>query len=245
MSEKIKLISLNIELNRHYDRIFPFLKEEKPDVVCFQEVVERDMPLFIKELGMNGRFEPMVRAATNSSIRTGLDNLPIGLALFSRLPAEFKADYYAGQAGIIPEEREDNQGINLILLRANISVADRVFTIGTTHFTWTSDGEASDIQRNDLQRFFSALAHTPEIVFCGDFNAPRGREIWGEIAKKYNDNIPLEYKSSLDPVLHRAPNLQYVVDGLFSTPEYMCTDTWLECGVSDHCAIVSIIERNG
>src|SRR3989344_6514241 len=114
----LKLISLNIELNRHYDVIFPFLKKERPDVVCLQEVVGRDMPLFIEALGMSERFEPMVRAANNSSIRTGLDNLPVGLALFSRFPSEFRADYYAGQAGIIPEEREDNQSTNLIMLRA-------------------------------------------------------------------------------------------------------------------------------
>ena len=34
----MKLISLNIELNRHHDLVLPFLKKEKPDVICLQEL---------------------------------------------------------------------------------------------------------------------------------------------------------------------------------------------------------------
>ena len=68
-------------------------------------------------------------------------------------------------------------------------------------------------------------------------------EAFDRIARKYKDNIPKKYKTSLDQNLHRVKGLQYMVDGLFTTPGYKASNVKLVDGVSDHVAIVADIEK--
>jgi hypothetical protein len=89
-----------------------------------------------------------------------------------------------------------------------------------------------------------------EFVLGGDFNAPRGGEMFSVLSSAYTDNIPLQYKTSLDLTLHRAarergPQLgDKMVDGLFSTPAYSVSDVRLVDGVSDHMAVVATISKS-
>ena len=243
MTQGIKLISVNIECNRHYERLFPFIAREKPDVICLQEVLERDMPQLSKAFGLPGRLVPMERLAEARFSSQGLYGQVFGLALFTRFPATFQTKYYAVTPETIPWQRPDNQGVNEMLLTVEFVHEEKRYRIGTTHFTWTPDGEASDAQREDMSKLLAILSGFPDIVCCGDFNAPRGGEMWAKLAARYTDNIPAAYHSSLDPVLHRAGHLEHVVDGLFSTPEYRVSDVRLVEGVSDHKAIVGTITR--
>ena len=48
-----KLISLNIEGHKHLERFLPYIKEQKADIICLQEVFESGMELFKKEFGMD------------------------------------------------------------------------------------------------------------------------------------------------------------------------------------------------
>ena len=245
--KNIKLISLNIEGDRHMDTVIPFLLRECPDVLCLQEVFEKDIPVIEKALEMKGAFAAItipdlilkdgVLVIDEDRAKQG----PQGVALFARAPSLYvRPDYYFGTPTDVPRR---SVGYNRIFLSADIEKDGVHYIVGNTHFTWTPDGQASEEQHRDLKELFKILEQFPEIVFCGDFNAPRGREIWEEIAKKYRDNIPMKYQTSLDQKLHQVKGLQYVVDGLFSTPEYWCTETKLIDGVSDHMAIVSHIER--
>ena len=80
---------------------------------------------------------------------------------------------------------------------------------------------------------------------CGDFNAPRGGEIFSALATRWHDNIPGTYHTSLDLSLHKAGKVDgerlatLMVDGLFTTPGYRTSRVELVPGVSDHCAIVA------
>ena len=76
-------------------------------------------------------------------------------------------------------------------------------------------------------------------MLCGDFNAPRGGEIFGLLAQKYKDNVPQKYTTSIDGILHRAGPLPFMVDGLFSTPGYTVSHVEMVCGISDHCALIA------
>ncbi len=80
-------------------------------------------------------------------------------------------------------------------------------------------------------------------VLCGDFNAPRGGEIFSELAARYRDNIPAQYTTSIDASLHRAGDLQLMVDGIFTTPEYQASSVLLHSGVSDHYAVTADITK--
>jgi hypothetical protein len=41
-----------------------------------------------------------------------------------------------------------------------------VFRIGTTHFAWTPDGKADDIQRNDLKTLWECLGLLEDFVLA-------------------------------------------------------------------------------
>ena len=57
----MKLISINIELNKHYKTVLDFLKQENPDVICLQELLGDDFENFKKVLGKQGIFKPRTR----------------------------------------------------------------------------------------------------------------------------------------------------------------------------------------
>ncbi len=247
MSSTLKLISLNIEMDKHLPRVLPFLEREQPDVVCLQEVFEKDMGLFEKTLGMSGRFEAV--SVVDISYVNGVlgpdeelaQKGPQGVAMFSKLPVRSEGvEYYHGEPGEVPRHSAD---YNRLFLWRAVEKEGTLFTIGTTHFTWTPDGNISREQAEDMQKLFTIVEGFPEIAFCGDFNAPRGREMWGKLAERYRDNIPGEYVSSIDPLLHRAEGLEVMVDGLFTTPGYRAFDVKLVEGVSDHKAVVGYLER--
>jgi endonuclease/exonuclease/phosphatase family metal-dependent hydrolase len=99
-----------------------------------------------------------------------------------------------------------------------------------------------DFQRGACDRLLELLDDR-SLVLCGDFNAPRGKEIFSRLAAHWTDHVPLAHTTSLDPVLHRAGALQLMVDGIFSTPDYDVSGVRLHQGVSDHCAITARIGK--
>lgn len=82
-----------------------------------------------------------------------------------------------------------------------------------------------------------------EGVFCGDFNAPRGRTVWAKLAEKYRDNIPLEIESTIDPQFHKDKTISYVVDGILSSASYEVREVRVVGSLSDHKALVTQIRR--
>ena len=241
--EGIKLISVNIERSKHLQRVITFLKQETADVICLHELMEGDIPFFEQELDMKALFVPSTRH--NNDGNPGVE----GSAIFTALTVVgHGTEYYWGKAGEIRDFDVTSAGTkhetqSYAILCADVRKAEEEFRIATTHFTWTADGQADDLQRADLKKMLEILEKLREFVLCGDFNAPRGLEIFTAIAGKYKDNIPLYYVTSLDRNLHRAGHLDYVVDGLFTTPEYNASDVRLQDGVSDHCAIIARIGK--
>ncbi|MEY4747199.1 MAG: hypothetical protein RLZZ416_248 [Candidatus Parcubacteria bacterium] len=238
-----KLVSLNVEHAKHIDSSLRFLERVASDVVCLQELYERDFERAANALECASRmYIAMTRHATETPPQ------PMGVGIFSREP--FKRSeilYYGGTPEHVPtmdpKDPATFNAKNLVVALCEIEKGGEVFTVGTTHFTWTSDGAVSEKQRTDLAALFAALKRESSLILTGDFNAPRGGEIWNELAARYKDNIPQHYTSSLDPKLHRAGYLQRMVDGIFSTPDYVVDDVELVEGVSDHKAIVAVVSK--
>lgn len=255
MSAALKLISLNIERAKHFDRILPFLKEQKPDVACFQEVREPDVSLLKETMDGSGYvFAPMCHHASEGNPAV------VGICIVSRLPLRgHGVDYYRGtpdslpNALLAPEQEKDDAivaaSMNCALSLVDVEKSSVVYRIATTHFLWSRKGRFSTYQREAMQKLLSLLEAKGEFVFAGDFNAPRGGEIFGMIAAKYKDNIPAHYKTSLDISLHRSGKLHpeqlgnKMVDGLFSTPQCVVSNVELPSGVSDHLAIVAYVSK--
>lgn len=238
----LRVISVNIEFDRHLDRVVPFLKHEKWDVLLMNEVLASDVPVFESELAEDCFFVPQMKYAHESG------RVPLGHGVFSRLPTIYKDEQYAGPLGDIldfvpttPETQLATQKNFLVTAEVN---KDNVFyKIGLTHFPWTPNGEADNIQRVCAKALLEVVGREGEMALFGDFNAPRGKEIFSIFTEKLKDNIPLNYETSLDENLHRAGKLTYMVDGCFTTPEYVASDVELRFGVSDHAAVLATITK--
>lgn len=239
----ISLVSLNIEGDKHLETIVDFLRKNKPDVVCLQEVFEKDFPGIKKQLDMAGYFTPMTIEKTGDP----KNNLTAcGVAILTNLYVENTplSLYYFGKSYSMPfAVKGDPNTVNKVILSIVLNKNNNRFTFGTTHFTLSDGGKADENQRKDLEEMLKLLNNFEDIILCGDFNAPRGGEIFSKISSKYKDNIPLEYETSIDSKLHRAKGLKLMVDGLFSTPHYQIKNVRLIEGISDHCAITAKVSR--
>jgi len=244
----MKLISLNIEVNRHYDTVLNFLKKEKADVICLQELLENDFPRFKKELGMEGVFKEF--NYVNYKNDNNINGQKHGVAIFSKDIIDSGYIFYFGKEDNLLKSFKDylsneNNKKNSVLVWAEIkNSAGETFRFISTHLPVTKEGESSIYQLQVVDALLKTLDSIPEFILCGDMNAPRGKESFSRLAKRYKDNIPLEYKTSIDQKLHRVKGIMFVVDGLFTTPSYDTLNVKLVDGVSDHMAIVADIERS-
>jgi endonuclease/exonuclease/phosphatase family metal-dependent hydrolase len=230
------LANMNIERSTHLKRVSSFLTAHAPDVICLQEFMVDDAIEIGRWIGYpHFIFEAMGRYPGQGRY---------GLAIFSRFPIRTsEAIAYAGSGSgkeLLDTSSVDSRmrTVRHVVLLACLTVGDTPFTIATTHFPWTPDGRANHYQRQACDSLLQALSSRP-LVLCGDFNAPRGREIFARIASRWRDNVPQSYTSSIDPNLHRAGDLQLLVDGLFSTDDYRVTEVVLHEGISDHCALTA------
>jgi endonuclease/exonuclease/phosphatase family metal-dependent hydrolase len=133
------------------------------------------------------------------------------------------------------------------LLLANVEINGEVYRLGTVHLTWTPKARMTKRQRVNVLELLE-LVKNEELVLAGDFNIPRGNEMYKKLLTKYRDNIPMNVVTTLDPELHyrntkQAGTLKLVVDYVFSTSKYLVSEVRVVSGVSDHCAIVSKIEK--
>lgn len=243
----MKLISLNIEGRRHLrQRVLPFLKQENSQVICLQEVFEIDVPILEKELKMQGFFIPLSDVTSQTIHQDPLGIM--GNLILSSLPVlEKQVFYYAGSETQLPIffQNDNPNSFNRALSLAKIALGSQELTIITTHFTWSAKGAFTALQKEHYQKLSRELKKLDSFVLCGDFNSPRGSGgVFDLLAGKYQDNIPPEIKTTVYGPFHKSKkDLQLVVDGLFSTPDYQISKVRVEGGVSDHYAIVAQVER--
>ncbi len=241
----MKLISVNIEVNKHHDTVLPFLKREKPDVVCIQELLDVDFDFYKKELNMEGVLKAVNYA--HYSYPDSANGHKHGVAIFSKsISGSGDIHYYGKNIARSYEDYLSDREVNKIssaLVWADIKDEQgKILKFITTHLPVTKEGEVTDYQLEAVDGLLKSLNSFSEFVLCGDTNAVRGREAFDKIAKKYKDNIPAEYQTSIDQNLHRVKGIQFMVDALFTTPGYKASNIKLIDGVSDHMAVVGEIE---
>lgn len=245
----LTVASINTEHRHGVRRVKAFLRHHQPDVMLLQEVCYSDVFEYARHLGLQ---HTGVAYAPISYIRHAAEPHAkpdkLGLAILSRVPLEDIR--HCDLLGRTPDPRdtrriEGNHIQQNMLLATVQDAAGHSYRIATTHLDVTCHGAVTLRQLLSVTHLLNiaqreASAHGG-LLLAGDFNAPRGRQAFNRMTKVFTDNIPPEYDSSLDPVLHtRAGHKpQRMVDGLFTTPEYRVEDVQLHCGVSDHQAITA------
>ncbi len=239
----LKIVCLNIEFDKHLDRIIPFLTKEQPDIVLLQEVPVKDIPFLETALKMKSvstvvNFIQWNKIPQNSALVT-----------FSALPIlNSYSAYYRGDRDHLPLIHEGDAAevmaektARAILVTETIKDGQR-YRLVNTHFTWSPNGKPTDQQHQNLKILFQLLSPLPDFILCGDFNAPRGTAIFDAIASKYKDNIPSHVTTTIDKSLHKAGDLQLVVDGFFTTPHYHVESIEVLDNLSDHWAILAEVK---
>jgi len=244
----MKLISINIECNKHTERVFNFLRKEKADVICIQELLEEEFEMYKKELSLEGVFQPWNYFRSPSYKE--LIGKKQGVAIFTKKIIKSGSTFYAGQKENILKSFDEYMSDekfqkNKAFIWAEIKDANGTsFKFITTQLPVTKEGEVTPYQLEVINSMLHHLESFGEFVLCGDMNAPRGHQSFTLIAEKYKDNIPLEYKTSIDQNLHKVKGIQFMVDGLFTTPLYKASSVRLQDGISDHMAVIADIIKD-
>lgn len=266
----MKIISLNAEEDKRLEGVLRFLENEKPDVVCMQEFFADQKDLFAQRLGMHGVYDHELMCVGNDGQMHSRGNVIFSKQPFSDTyvvpytKLENFEDTSNSFAGYKPELDQDINTINRRSKRKILAVdiwapeESKKYRIATTKFTWGYYGrmdreknkfvwgisqETLEKQKEDMLLLIDTLENLGEVVFCVDLNAPRGKEVFDTLASKLKDNIPPTYTSSIDGALHRAGALPLMVDGLFTSKEYIAKNVRLVGGVSDHMAVVAEIGK--
>lgn len=235
----VQLLTLNIEGDRHLARVREAIARHSPDILCLQEVFESDCAVLAAVGGYDVKFGLSARMPPER--RRGGD---WGVAVFTRASALRQELLSYADDPRIRNFAVPNDARRLAIV-TELEHGGRAYRIVTTHFTWSPDGQANDEQRADFARLKAVLARFPDYVLCGDFNAPRGREMFAKFTDELRliDHLPQHVTTTLDPQLHRMRGLELVVDTVFSTPHYAVTNVRVLEGVSDHKGILATLER--
>jgi exonuclease III len=257
MEDSIKLVSVNLELDRHLENVSNFLEKTKAEVICLQEIFEKDFLFFKEKFEMHGVFSPMVILDTLDGKKDFL-----GVAILSKYEIKKTEEfYYTGDRKNIkywdPKvltltsgsiTKEDlillDQIQSRVFLFASLEKKSKEYNFSTTHFTWTPDGKENEFQDRDIRELLSFTTKKDSLILCGDFNVARGdSKIYEILSEEYKDNIPEKYDSSIDPNLHRTKGLKRMVDYIFSTNDYLVENVELVEGVSDHKAVIGEVSK--
>jgi endonuclease/exonuclease/phosphatase family metal-dependent hydrolase len=235
----LKLLTLNIENDRHLARVCAAIAEHLPDIVCLQEVLEPDCA----RLASSGGYDVKYALSGYLRGRAGPER-NWGVAVLSRVPLRCQSVAYYSDDSIIRPIHQPNDARRVVIM-TELEHLGRPYRIATTHFTWTPDGEINVQQQADFPRLKALLCPYPDYVFCGDFNAPRGREMFGKFVNELGliDHLPASVTSTLDRQFHPLGELGLVVDTLFSTRHYRVMDTQVLEGLSDHKGVLALVER--
>lgn len=239
----MKIISVNVERNKHLEKVIPFLEGERADVVCLQEVMESAIPLFAQALRCHATFAPMV---TLQGWESDAENCVQGVALLSKIPHSPQGiHYYEGTPnnGYVLKKGTPHEELHAIIPRVLLVCACKdslglEYTIATTHFTYTPDGEPDQWQEESLKNLLHFLTPYQNVTLTGDFNIPRPNRLYREVSTNFVDNIPSDIISTIDPELHRKKGLLRAVDYFWTRGSHKATEVIVKQGVSDHCALV-------
>ncbi len=229
----LRLLSLNIEQDKHWPAIEALLSQFRPDIICLQELFIEDFWRLREQLGWHCEYVPRLKYRANGRID--------GIAIFSRYPIDQATilDYDLGQ-GEIPElAHVHSSRPRSVALVLDLIVGDLRLSVATTHFTWSNLGRVTTEQLANMELLLRQLQGYQRLILAGDFNSPRGDSVYALLEAKYRSHIPAAITTTIDGTLHRAGPLPYVVDGLFTTDNVQLDSIQLLSGVSDHLAITA------
>ena len=252
----MKLLSLNVEGDKHIESVRQLLERERADTVLLMEVFENNVDRFIGGLYSHHIYAPnLVLDQDEEGSVPG--NRKFGVLIASKNPITNPRYFYPEEGwsvNRVPIYDGGEVKHTPVVMFGDVELYGEKYTVGTTHFTWTERGLITEQQRKDIEKLDEYLKKLGEFVLGGDFNLPRnlpgGNELYEYMAKSYKDNIPKEITTTIDPHLHKVNSdkpgkLAFMVDYIWSTPKYEVKNLRFVEGVSDHLGLVCEVYYKG
>jgi hypothetical protein len=267
--KEIEIVTLNCgRCLKHFDETAAFLHSlaagagaGMPRIICLQDVQERHLDALVPSNYASRLFAPMCKhPLARGEIQ------PVGIGIFSTEPfLSISVDAYVGQVlpvqkleGITVDAEGNSGNHDLVKVRATesrllavvgIMLGGRLVKIGTTHGPWVKGGIPDDHQSTsvgNLARLIDRAAHDCDVVVLGDFNIPRGGNLYSyfiEIAR-LADYVPPHIDNTLDVNNHSLKGkVKVVSDYVFVSrgARIGVHSVQVHSGVSDHMAMRAMI----
>lgn len=248
--KNMKIMTLNIEASKHLDKFPQAIREEKPDVLCLQEVCEHDLEK-IAGLCEFEKYEFRPKLFLSKEHQLVDRDSSWGIAIFSHKKlSNVREVIYREADPVLSRENYatiDSSDDRQKAQRGVVLIGELGgYTIGTLHFTW-SPVVSTPLQRENADLLMRSLADTKNLILCGDFNVPRIQNDCYEVfTQRFVDVVPEKYTMSVDRDLHIRGEFideDLMVDYIFCDDIYQAMDVRLIDGVSDHMAVVGEIKK--
>lgn len=255
---RVKFISLNLyEGGLLFDNVLKFLKEENPDIVAFQEVMNGKDKSIDKNLrtievlkdffdSWNFHFAPEFM-----SVRGKL-KVEIGNAIFSKFPinksliSNFGIPY--GEYDVSPPSGDFSTHPKNIHC-CEIDIKGQTHTVCNLHGIWGLDGGDNSARLKMSEIIIEHIKGKEKVILAGDFNLKPNSQTIKNIEKYLTNVFKNELKSSFNlsrKNLEKFPGYaSAVVDMLFVSGDIkLLTHSCPQVDVSDHLPLICEFEVN-
>jgi endonuclease/exonuclease/phosphatase family metal-dependent hydrolase len=217
MTKTIKIVTYNIWHGTYLDKVIEFLRAEKPDVACLQEVSTKGKGLMASDdnilsdlqeaLDMNAVYTPIFgRKQAGGMYEIGDAILsPHGLYASAVTP-------YAGEYKIFEEEDDFRYVWPSAVLKASVESLD--LTIATTHLPVTPKATVTKRQLTAAKEVKEIVENYEEMILCGDMNTPYQSETYQVLSEGLTD-VSNSTEPTLHPTIHPVGYMGYHVDYIF------------------------------
>ncbi|MFA6519711.1 MAG: hypothetical protein WCT41_02725 [Candidatus Paceibacterota bacterium] len=241
--------------------------EPAPDVLCLQDIPERDLP-WLRRQWRHVAFAAMTNHLINGH------RAVVGIAILSRYPMIYITRHTTWGNGKLkdlqgvndknerfPPTKETDDLIDTTEDRRAICVTvikdNRKYNIATTHGYWVRGGATSDRQRESTRKLLEFLTREGNardgLFLAADMNFGRGGEMYQmvtagrHIAVGFSDKMPANIDNTLDPDHPFVKKGGKVVTDWFFAQNrhdrsFVLSDVRLRSDVSDHCALSATVE---
>lgn len=256
---RLKVVQLNIYRGKWFDKVVDFLKGEKPDIICLEEVTtnklnhykDKNISLFAElkmRLDMEGVYDCVVQ----------YKNLPgssFGNAVFSKFKIRTSKVVAMKDGGEFDYdfEREsdfirDRPFVPRHLLDTTLEVEGLNMHAICVHGAWTvppADNEETLRQAEIIAQHLQSLGNTP-FIMGGDMNMPKETKVIEKISKFGNNLMSGSgISQTLNPRLHYLKDTELAVDYIFASSHFELKSIKVpQVDISDHLPVVAELEFN-
>ncbi len=248
----LKFLSLNLyEGGLLFENISAFLKEEKPDIIAFQEVnngSDAKLPNYLRSMQVLSDLLPDYHHffAPEILLRYPEGKIDIGNAIFSRFPISNEETVFLnvpyGEYDTVPIGGDFSKHPKNLQC-CEVTVNGKILTICNLHGIWGLDGVDNEDRLKMSNLIVAQVKEKGKVILAGDFNLKPNTQTIANIEKHLTSVFKDQLKTTFNLArkdLDRFPGYaSAVVDMIFTSHDLAVTKhNCPNVDVSDHLPLI-------